>query len=118
MTPTDHNTSTPGQQNLEQIRLQAQRREDAIVKLRSLGYLGPDIAEFLKVPVVNVRQVLRNREREISRGPLDEDRFHFLAMELSVLCRRPYPEILNILARTGKFPDHYFSSIPHTWYSQ
>jgi len=115
MTTTDHDTSTPGQQTLEQIRLEAQRREDAIVKLRSLGYLGPDIADFLKIPIVNVRKVLRDREREMSLGPLDEDRFHFLAMELSVLCRRPYPEILNILARTGKFPGHYFTSIPHTW---
>lgn len=111
-TPNTPHTS-PSQHAMEAIRAEAIRRENAIVKLRNLGLQGPDIADWLKVPVVNVRKVVRERKHDLADQPLDLDTFHFLAIELSVLLNRSHREILNRLRSTGKYPDHYFASI-HT----
>ena len=108
-TPNTPHTS-PSQHAVESIRAEAIRRENAIVRLRNLGLQGPDIADWLKVPVVNVRKVVRERKHDLADQPLDLDTFHFLAIELSVLLNRSHREILNRLRSTGRYPSHYFVS--------
>jgi hypothetical protein len=104
------NTSiTPSQIATEQIRREAQRREDAMVKLSSLGFRGRAIADELNVPISNVYAVLQRRHDEILDVPLEKETFHYLVIELSVLCRRTLPEILSVMKRTGRYPPNFFT---------